>query len=239
MRDDENAHIRAADLGDALAGQPDGVGIEAAVGFVEDGELRLEHGELQDFGPLHFAAGKTIIHITPGKFRIHLELFHLRFEFLAKLLHRNQLFAFLAIRPSDIRRGMAQKVRHLYAGNRHRPLEGHENTGPRALVRLHLEHVKPRAIVTDQFDRSAGDLIARMPHDGQAERTLSRAVRPHQRMDLASLYLKIHSLENRLILNGNMQISNLQRFSHFTSSFVLSHSLDIRHSTFVIYPVIF
>ncbi len=34
-------------------------------------------------------------------------------------------------------------------------------------------------------------------------------------MDLTPPDLKIHPLENRLVLNGNMQIGNFQSFSHF------------------------
>ena len=53
--DDEDAHLLPANSGDAFAGQANGVGIETAVGFVKNGEGRLEHGELKDFSPLHLA----------------------------------------------------------------------------------------------------------------------------------------------------------------------------------------
>ena len=56
VRDDQNAHFLAADIGDALAGQAHGVDVQPAVGFVQDGELGPQHGHLQDFGPLHFAS---------------------------------------------------------------------------------------------------------------------------------------------------------------------------------------
>ena len=147
VRDDQDAHLGAADFGDALAGQPDGVGIQAAIGLVEDREFRLQHRELQNLGPLHLAAGEAVVHIPPGELRIHLQLLHLRPEFLAELLHRDQLFAFLAVGAADVRRGMAEEIGHPHAGNRHRPLKGHEDARPRPLVRLHVEHVESRAVV--------------------------------------------------------------------------------------------
>ena len=35
--------------------------VETAVGFVQYGELRLQHGHLQDLGALHFTAGKSVV----------------------------------------------------------------------------------------------------------------------------------------------------------------------------------
>ena len=51
---------------------------------------------------------------------------------------------FLAVRVADVGGGMAEEVGHLHAGNRHRPLEGQEQSRPRPLVRLHLQQVLAR-----------------------------------------------------------------------------------------------
>ena len=48
MGDNQQAHLFAADFGNALARQTHRVGIEAAVGLVENGELGLQHGQLQE-----------------------------------------------------------------------------------------------------------------------------------------------------------------------------------------------
>ena len=184
MGDDQNAHVRAADFRDALAGQPHGVGIEPAIGFVEDGELRLQHGQLQDFGPFHFAAGKTFVHIAAGKFGIDFQLLHLGAQFLAELAHRNQLFAFFAIGPANIGRGVPQKVGHFDAGNGHRPLERQKDSVSGTIGRLHFQHVVNCAIGINQFDFSARDFIAGMPHDGVAQRAFARAVGAHRAREL-------------------------------------------------------
>ncbi len=47
----------SSDLGDALAGQTDGIGVQAAIGLVEDRELGLQHGQIQNLGAFHFTAG--------------------------------------------------------------------------------------------------------------------------------------------------------------------------------------
>ena len=89
VRDDQNAHVRAADFGDALAGQPHCVGIQPAVGFVENGEFRLQHRQLQNFCPFHFAAGETFVHVAAGEFGIDFQLLHFRAKFIAEFPHRN------------------------------------------------------------------------------------------------------------------------------------------------------
>ena len=94
VRDDQDAHPGAADFGDALAGQPNGVGIEAAIGFVEHRESRLQHRQLQNLGPLHFAAGKAVVDVSLGELGIDSQLLHLGPQFLAEILHRNQRLRF-------------------------------------------------------------------------------------------------------------------------------------------------
>jgi hypothetical protein len=74
--DNQNAHVRSTNFGDALAGQAHGIGVQPAIRLVEDRELRLQHRELQNLRPLRLAAGKTVVDISPGEFGVHLELLH-------------------------------------------------------------------------------------------------------------------------------------------------------------------
>ena len=145
---------RAADFGDALAGQLHGVDVEAAVGLVEDRELRPQHGHLQDLGPLHFAAGETVVHVAAGELFVHPQLRHLLLELLAELAHRDQLLAFLALRIADVGRRVPQEVGHLHARNRHRPLKGHEDAGPGPLGRVPFDDV-----LAIELDRALGHLV--------------------------------------------------------------------------------
>ena len=158
MGDDQDSHLvaaraaAAADPGDALARKANSVGVEAAVGFVEDREPRLEHGELEDLGPLHFSAGEAVVDVATGEVRIHRQLGHLGLEFRPKLLHRNQFFPLLAVGVADVGDRVPDELRQPDTGNRHRPLKGEENPVAGPLVGLHREHVVPRAVGLDDLD---------------------------------------------------------------------------------------
>ena len=76
MRDDKNPAIRAAHGINAVGDDLERVDIEAAVGFVEDRVFRFEHGQLQNFVPLLFAAGKSFVDRARSERAIHLEQVH-------------------------------------------------------------------------------------------------------------------------------------------------------------------
>ena len=104
---------------------------------------------------------------------------------------------------ANVGRGMAEKVGHLHAGNRHRPLKSEEQPRPGALVRLHGQQV-----AAVQLDSPAGYLVARMPHQGEAERALSGAVWAHQGVDFAAANLQAHAAEDRLLADAHVQVGN-------------------------------
>ena len=84
---------------------------------------------------------------------------------------------------------MAEKVGHLHAGDRHRPLEGHEQAGPGPLVRLHRQKSCPSSVMLP-----AGDLVTGVPHDGEAQRALAGPIGSHQGMDLAAADVQVTPL---------------------------------------------
>ena len=211
VRDDQDAHLRAADLGNALAGQLHGVHVEAAVGLVEDRKLRPQHGQLQNLGPLHLAAREAVVHVAAGKLLVHSQLAHFLLKLLAKLSHRDQLFAFLAVGIADVRSRVSQEVGHFHARNRHRTLEGHEDPGPRPLRRIPFENV-----LAVELDRAVGDFVFRVTHDRAGERALAGAVRPHQRVRFAAADRQIHAVEDRFALDGHVQVVDLKRFGHYS-----------------------
>ena len=61
MRDDELRVVGALQFVHAVRDDFERVDVQAGIGFVEDGELRFEHGHLENFVALLFAAGKTFI----------------------------------------------------------------------------------------------------------------------------------------------------------------------------------
>ncbi len=212
---DENPHRAAtiilfADLGNALAGQLDRVDVQTAVGFIEDRELGSQHGHLQNLGPLHFAAGKTVVHIAAGEFDIHPQVFHLFSQFLAELTHGDEIFAFLARWVANIGRGMAEEIGHLHAGDRHRPLKRHENSRAGSFRGIPFGNV-----LAVEFDCPLGDFIVGVSHDDVAECALAGTVGSHESMGFATVDREIHAPQNWLAFDRDMEIRNFQRFSHF------------------------
>ena len=66
--DDEDAGgVLGGDAVDPLGDDPDGIDVQSAVGLVEDGERRAEHGELEDLGPLLLAAGEALVEVAAGE----------------------------------------------------------------------------------------------------------------------------------------------------------------------------
>jgi hypothetical protein len=198
----------ATDPGDALAGETDGIGIEATVGLVEDRKPRLEHRQLEDLGTLHLTAGEAFVDVPSGKLRVDRQFRHLRLEFGTELLHRHQFLPLFALRIADVGDRMPEEIGQPHAGDRHRTLKGEKHPRPRPFVGFHREEVVPRAVGFDQLDRAGGDLIRGMPHDRVAERALSRAVRAHERVNLPSADGQVDPLEDLLPLHGDMETTD-------------------------------
>ena len=76
----------------------------------------------------------------------------------------------------------AQEVDGAHTGDRGRVLEAEEEAEPRAGVGREREQV-----LAAEGDRAAGDDVLGVTHERVRERALARAVRPHERVDLALL----------------------------------------------------
>ncbi len=207
VRDDQHAHlIRARKLLHAFADDVHGVGVEAAVGLVEDRELRLEHRHLDDLHPLLFAPREAFVEVAPSELAIDAECIEMLVEFLAELAHRDELATFLALGIANVRDRVPQEVGDLHAGDRDRVLERQVQTFSGPLVGFHLEHV-----LAVELDRAVGDFIVRMTSQSVSERAFARAVRTHQGMDLARVDLEIDPLEDQRAGHRHVQVFNRQR----------------------------
>ena len=173
MGDDENAHLSPTNPGNTFAGKPHRIGIEATVGFVENGKAGPEHCELKDFSPLHLAARKAIIDIPSGEVTVHRQFLHLVLQFTSEFPHRHQFLPLLAVGVADIRYRVAEEVGKADARNCHWPLECQKDADPGATIRLHLQDVMRFAVGIDQFNRATRDFIRGMPHDGVTKRALA------------------------------------------------------------------
>src|SRR5690606_15631259 len=106
----------------------------------------------------------------------------------------------------------AKKVDERYAWNGCRVLEGEEETETCPLIRRQLEH-----ILTLPIDRAFCHLVFRVAHQRVRERTLARAVRSHDRVDLTSTYLQVHAFENLFTFDVDAEVvddQNSVRVSH-------------------------
>ena len=61
---------------DAVGDDPQRVDVEARVGLVEDGELRLEHRHLEDLVALLLAAGEALVDRAAQEALVHLDELH-------------------------------------------------------------------------------------------------------------------------------------------------------------------
>ena len=188
VRDQQRAHVRADQAVDALGDHPQRVDVQARVGLVQHGDLRFEHGHLQDLGAFLFAAREAIVQIAAGEGGIDVQLRHLVGQFLAEFAHRHQLgadglgaaavgdglFRPLGVAAHRADR-LAQEVRHADARDRGRVLERQEQTGLGALVGRQAEDALPV-----QQDVAAGDYIMRVAGNGISQGALPGAVRPHR-----------------------------------------------------------
>ncbi len=91
--DDEHAQVGADKAVDTLGHGAHRVDVQARVGFVENGELGLEHGELQDFQALLLAAAEAFVEITTGERGVDAQHLHGLSQFLAELAHGHQVGA--------------------------------------------------------------------------------------------------------------------------------------------------
>ena len=58
-------------------------------------------------------------------------------------------------------------------------------------------------------DRALGDLIGGVAEQGVGERRLARAVRPHQRVDLAAGDVEVDAAQDLALLGAHVQVSDL------------------------------
>ena len=209
VRNDQDAVVLARQLLEPLRHHTDGVAIKARIGLVEDGKLRTQHRELENFHPLLLAAREPLIEITASESRVHIQLSHTVFEFLTELSHRHQVFTLSAVGVADVGDRVPQKVGHLHAGNRDRVLKRQKQPHSGPLGRVKVHDIRPV-----DLDCAGRHLVLGVPDQSIRERRLARPVGPHQGVNFTLINLKVHPLQNRLVINGDVQVSNFQRAGH-------------------------
>src|SRR6478735_8305279 len=171
VRDEQDAEVaRVLGAVDALGDDLQRIDVEAGVGLVEDGHLRLEQLHLEDLVALLLAAGEALVDVALGEDGVHPQVAHGRLDVLDP---RAQLGC-LAV---DGRLGRAEEVAHGDAGHLDGVLHREEEAGAGALIDLHREDV-----LAVERHGAAGDGVLRVAGDAVGQRRLAGAVGPHDRV---------------------------------------------------------
>src|SRR5438093_3734254 len=175
--DDDDARLGRLETVDRVGDDAHRVDVEAGVRLVHDRHLRLEHGQLQDLGPLLLAAREALVEVAGRELVVHAQLGHGRAHAPTELDRRG-----LAL---DVLDRLAEEVGDRDAGYGGRVMEGEEEAHLGALVRLDLEDVD-----TPPEDPALCDLVLRVAGDRVGEGRLARAVRAEE-----GVYLALPDLE--------------------------------------------
>ena len=175
------------------------VNVQPGVGFVQHRQTRFQNCHLHDFVALFLAAGEADIDRAREEAVVHLHAFHATLEQLVEL-HRIHL-ALAFVGAFGVHRCF-QKVEVADAGDFHRVLEGEENPGAGALVRLHFQQIL--AVVADA---AFGDDVALAPGDDVRQRRFAGAVRPHDGVHFARADAQIDAVQDLFaFFGGNVQV---------------------------------
>jgi hypothetical protein len=99
-----------------------------------------------------------------------------------------------------------QKLQVAHAGDFNRILEPEKHTKTSPLLSFKLKQIL--AAITHS---SGGDPICGMAGENLGKRALATAIPTHHGMNLARPHLKIHTLQDRLILHGRVEISDVEK----------------------------
>ena len=200
--DDEHGPVRRAERVHPFRDHLERVDVEAAVGLVENRKARLQNRKLEHFVALLLAAGETDIeralqHVVADAERARLLADD------AQELHGVELVLAPAA-AQRIERG-AQEGHGAHTRNLDRILEGEEEPGGRALLRLQLQQVPAVIEHLAPVHRVA---LAAGEHIG--ERALAGPVRPHHGMHLAGADREIDPVQDRLALDRGVEIADFK-----------------------------
>ncbi len=206
MRDHERARLGPDELVHAVRDDSERVDVEAGVGLVEHGDLRLQHRHLQDLDALLLTAREAVVQVPRRELARNLELLHRREQVRAELGDRHRILLAsgrgLAIRVDRA----SQEARHGDARDRVRVLEREEEAALRALVRPELGDV-----LAVEEDLALGHLVRRVAHERVREGGLPGAVRPHDGVLLPELDLEVDTLDDLgAVLQSDVQIPDLE-----------------------------
>src|SRR5262245_64688835 len=127
VRDEDYGVVFFGQLIDAARDDPQRVDVQSGIGLVQHGQLRLEHGHLQNLVALLLAAGEAFVDRAVDEARVHLDYLQLLADQVVEF-QRVKLVSPLELRLFVV--GHAQEVGVAHAGTLDRVLKGHEDPEP-------------------------------------------------------------------------------------------------------------
>ena len=223
VRDDEDAELRAGKGVDPFRHRSQGINVEAGVCLVENGEFRLQHGELQDFDTFLFPTRKALVQVAARKCLIDAEVLHLAEQLAPELAHRHQRplrgsgFPRFAAGPAVAGAAhgadrTAQEIRQSDAGNGGGVLESEEQAAVGAFVNGEIEQV-----FTVQKNLAGVHAVLLIAHQGVGQSAFARAVGSHQGVNLSLFNLQVQAPQDGLVVDTDLQVPNTQvHVTHFS-----------------------
>ena len=179
------------------------VDVEPGVRLVEDGQLRIEHGELQDLVALLLAPGEALVHGPAQVAVVPPDGLELLGERVHELDGPELLFA--PVLADRVHRG-AQEVGVGDAADGDRVLKRQEDPLPGPGLRGHGQEVLP---LVQHGARGHG--VGGVSREHLSERALARAVGAHDRVHFADVHREVHAAQDLAALHRRVQVLDLQQ----------------------------
>src|SRR6266545_3535885 len=210
MGDDQGGVIRTLELVHAVGNDLERVDVQAGIGFVEDGQLWLQHGHLKDFVALLLAAGEADVDGALEQIFVEIEQFHLVLH-QGEELHRVE-FRLAALFAAFVE-GRLEEIRAVDPGDLDGILEGEEEAQARALLRGQGQQIL--ALINHL---AGGDVVTSAAGENGSEGALAAAVRSHDGMNFTGPNDQVDALENFLFLHASVEVLDGEdRLCHMTT----------------------
>src|SRR5664280_563498 len=206
MGDDDHGPIGTSKRVHPTGDDPEGIDVEAGVGLVQDGELRLENRHLQDLVALLLTPGETLVDRPAHETPVHLNELHPLLG-QGEESHYIELLEPASPALNSVRR--AQEVQVAHPGDLHRVLEGEEEAGRGTVLGRQGEQV-----LVLEADRAAAG-----KHVGEG--ALARAVRAHDGVYFARRNFEVDSPEDLVVTDPGVEVLDLQHHPTLPSRLTL------------------
>lgn len=183
----------------------------------------LQHGHLEDFVLLLFAAREAFVHGTARQLAV-------EFHHLSLLAHQFQELARRERRQAEVLaaagHGELHEVSHAHPRYLHRVLEPEEYPRTGTLLDIHLQQV-----LSVILRRTGRHFETRAAGYHRSERALAGTVRSHDGVYFAGIHREVDAAQYLLALYRGMEASNRQYVFHTSIVVSILHSPHSAHRT--------